>query len=177
MNVKLPVKESDIQTALFQWAEMQSNTYPALRLMYHCPNGGSRNIAEAKNLKAQGVKAGVPDIFLPVARNGFHGAYIELKSGKNTLSDNQALWINDLIEEGYCCFVAYDWQIASKFLIEYLKEQDTPKAINRLLRYRELKSGEIVHELVLYDAGGTNKAVKVDKDFQIKHINRYQVDC
>lgn len=41
-----------------------------------------RDKATAVALKRQGVKAGVPDICLPVARNGYHGLHIELKAGK-----------------------------------------------------------------------------------------------
>ena len=36
--------------------------------MFRIPNGGSRHPAEAARLKAQGVKAGVPDLCIPVAR-------------------------------------------------------------------------------------------------------------
>ena len=43
-------------------------------------------------MKRQGVKAGVPDICLPVARNGYHGLYIELKAGKNKATKNQEKW-------------------------------------------------------------------------------------
>ena len=50
--------------------------------MFHIPNGGSRNKLEASNLKKQGVKAGVPDLFLPVGRGSYHGLFIELKSAK-----------------------------------------------------------------------------------------------
>ena len=71
--------EAEEQAALFQWAEYQSGKYPELALMYHVPNGGSRNKAEAANLKRQGVKSGVPDVCLPVPRGNSHGAYIELK--------------------------------------------------------------------------------------------------
>ena len=66
-------KEADEQEALFAWAEYQKGKYPELELMYHIPNGGSRNKAEAARLKAQGVKPGVPDICLPVPRGNIMG--------------------------------------------------------------------------------------------------------
>lgn len=72
-NSPLPTEE-DEQIALFLWAKMASATMPELDLLYHIPNGGSRGKAEAGRFKASGVKAGVPDIFLPVARGGKHGA-------------------------------------------------------------------------------------------------------
>lgn len=76
----LPVPtESVEQQCLFRWAAFQSGRFPELALLYHVPNGGSRKKAEAGRFRAEGVKAGVPDLCLPVARGGFHGLYIELK--------------------------------------------------------------------------------------------------
>lgn len=77
---KMPVPtEAQEQMTLFSWAAMQSGKYPELNLLYHVPNGGSRHKAEAGRLRAEGVKAGVPDLCLPVARGQYHGLYIELK--------------------------------------------------------------------------------------------------
>ena len=70
--------EATEQERLISWAQRQYNKYPELKLLYHVPNGGSRNTLEAANLKRQGVKAGVPDLCLPVARQGHHGLYIEM---------------------------------------------------------------------------------------------------
>lgn len=103
-----------------RWAAFQSGNYPELELLYHIPNGGSRNKIEAHNLKLQGVKSGVPDLCLPVARGGYHGLYIELKVKGNKASDNQKRWISDLISQGYRAEVAYGWEAASEILVEYL---------------------------------------------------------
>ena len=75
VNPALPVPtESEEQQTLFSWATMQSGRYPELRLLYHIPNGGSRGKAEAGRFKAEGVKSGVPDLCLPVARGAYHAA-------------------------------------------------------------------------------------------------------
>ena len=72
--------EGEEQAALFRWAQFQSGKYPELDLMFHIPNGGKRGKAEAARFKAEGVKAGVPDIFFPkakwieTAQNGNRGA-------------------------------------------------------------------------------------------------------
>ena len=71
--------ESVEQQRLFLWARMQSGKYPCLTLMYHIPNEGKRSRATGGRLRAEGLKAGVPDICLPVACGGCHGLYIELK--------------------------------------------------------------------------------------------------
>lgn len=62
--------ESGHQEALFEWAAYHMDCMPELEYMHHIPNGGKRDKRTAVALKRQGVKAGVPDICLPVARNG-----------------------------------------------------------------------------------------------------------
>lgn len=81
--------EATEQEIVINWCEYNSPRHPELKLIYHVPNGGSRNQLEAANLKRQGVKAGVPDLNLPVALNGFHGLYIEMKFGKNKTTEKQ----------------------------------------------------------------------------------------
>ena len=92
--------EATEQETVIQWCGWQQASHPELKLIYHIPNGGSRNTLEAENLKRQGVKAGVPDLCLPVARNGFHGLYIEMKYGRNKTTDSQDEWREALKEQG-----------------------------------------------------------------------------
>jgi len=91
-NKLMPPSESNEQIALFQWVSYQLKRYPELELLYHIPNGGHRYATTAKRLKAEGVKAGVPDLCLPVARGGYYGLYIEMKAGKNKPTDYQGKW-------------------------------------------------------------------------------------
>lgn len=64
--------EATEQERVINWATFYAKDFPELALLHHIPNGGSRNQLEAANLKRQGVKAGVPDLCLPVPRNGKH---------------------------------------------------------------------------------------------------------
>lgn len=91
-------------------------------MLYHVPNGGSRNKAEAGRFKAEGVKAGVPDLCLPVARGGFHGLYVELKRlrGSKT-SEDQIMWMEELTKQGYCVALCKGWEAAANAILEYLK--------------------------------------------------------
>lgn len=113
--------EAQEQEALFAWAERARCKYPALDLMYHIPNGGSRNLIEAAHLKAQGVKAGVPDICLPVP-SGMHTAlYIELKRReRGKVSDAQAGWIAALNRVGCRAVVCRGWDEARAEIERYL---------------------------------------------------------
>jgi len=114
--------EADEQIALFQWAGMQEARHPELRLLFHAANGGRRNKAEAARLKAQGVKAGVPDILLDVARGGYHGLRIELKrdDGKSNPTAEQQRWLDNLAEQGYMAMVCHGWWEAASVIVGYL---------------------------------------------------------
>lgn len=94
-------REAMEQEALFSWAKHMQHVYPELALLHHIPNGGYRNTSEAVRLKRQGVKAGVPDICLPVPRGTFHGLYIELKAKGGTPSKKQEWWLAALRKQGY----------------------------------------------------------------------------
>lgn len=117
--------EAAEQEALIAWCGWQQVKHPELKLLYHVPNGGSRNQLEAANLKRQGVKAGVPDLCLPVARNGFHGLYIEMKYGRNKTTEAQEEWLKNLTEQGYFTAVCYGAEEAEKVLLEYLTGKES----------------------------------------------------
>ena len=127
MSYKHIQYEANEQSALFEWAGWMRGKYPVLDLLYHIPNGGSRNEREAANLKRQGVKAGVPDLCLTVARGGYHGLYIEMKYGKNKPSEHQKRWIDALRAQGYVAEVCYGWHQASELITEYLELEVSKK--------------------------------------------------
>lgn len=112
--------EANEQIKLFRWANFATAKYPCLALLHHIPNGGSRNQLEARNLKLQGVKSGVPDICLPVPCGKHHGLYIEMKYGKNKPTDNQNRWLTSLHQNGYCTAICYGWEDAKKVIENYL---------------------------------------------------------
>lgn len=74
--------EDNEQICLMEWAAAQSVKFPELSLIFHIPNGGKRNAREAARFKRMGVKADVPDLFLPVPRGDCHGLFIEMKAPK-----------------------------------------------------------------------------------------------
>ena len=114
--------EAQEQAALFLWAERAKGKYPALGMLFHIPNGGSRNLLEAAHLKSQGVKPGVPDICLPVPSGKFSALYIEMKRRKHAeISEAQRGWIEALNRVGNRAVVCYGWDEAREALVEYLK--------------------------------------------------------
>lgn len=127
--MKTPVPtEAQEQSQLFQWAEASAPLFPELALLHHIPNGGFRSKKTAALLKAQGVKAGVPDLCLPVARNGYHGLYIELKRRKGGVkSEAQKGWLDALNAQGYLAVTCPGAVYAMEAIIQYLKG-DVPNA-------------------------------------------------
>lgn len=115
--------EAEEQTWLFQWAAgMARLRWPELDLLHHIPNGGSRNRVEAARLKAQGVKAGIPDVCLPVPRGPFCGLYIEMKRQQGgTLSPEQKVRINQLRMQGYRVDVCKGFHAAADIIEAYME--------------------------------------------------------
>ena len=81
------VSEAAEQVAVVEWCD--ANRVP----VFHIPNGGKRGKSEAAYLKRQGVRAGVPDLCVPVARGGYHSLYVEMKVGTNKPTQKQVEWI------------------------------------------------------------------------------------
>ena len=117
----LQAREELEQEALFRWARLAEGRWPELRWLHHVPNGGLRSKAVAARLKAAGVKAGVPDLCLPVPRGGYHGLYIELKVGRNKPTEHQRAWLDHLTEAGYSTQVCYGWEAAKESIEGYLR--------------------------------------------------------
>lgn len=114
--------ESGHQEAIIEWCQYNYGRYPELKLLYHVPNGGKRDKATAVALKRQGVRAGVPDLVLPVARGGYHGLYIELKAPGGRPTKEQAEYIKDLKDQGYAAEICVGWQSAIEMLQAYLNK-------------------------------------------------------
>lgn len=112
--------EHDEQVALFQWVEQNLDKYPVLAYMFAIPNGGQRSKATAGKLKAEGVKAGVPDIFLPVGNRSCNGLFLEMKAGKNRASQHQERYITYLREAMYMVMVCYSARQAQEIIEWYL---------------------------------------------------------
>jgi hypothetical protein len=96
-------------------------THPGVRI-FAIPNGGWRGVAAGARLKAEGVSAGVPDLFIPEWR-----VWIEMKRAKGgVLSEKQKGWRDYLIGCGYKVIVAHG-KIAAQDEIIALHRSDLVK--------------------------------------------------
>ena len=125
-------KEHDAQVSLFRAIATCVDQYPEFDLLFAIPNGaklpytktktGKRFSRQAMILLAEGLKSGVPDLFLPVARNGWHGMFIEMKRNNKTNkpSTEQKEWIKNLTKQGYKCIVAFGAEHAFIEMVKYV---------------------------------------------------------
>ena len=121
-GVRMIPTEEEEQTALFSWAALMEGRYPVLRLLHHIPNGGKRSKREAARFKAAGVKRGVSDLFLPCARGGYHGLYIELKALDGKPSAEQKAFAEAVRSEGFVCAFCWGAEEAEAVILDYLKQ-------------------------------------------------------
>lgn len=97
--------------------------HPELRLLYAIPNGGHRARRTAAQMKAEGVRAGVPDYHLPVARGGHIGLWVELKRTKGgRLQPEQRAWLAALQAQGHRVAVCKGWESAFDLICDYLAD-------------------------------------------------------
>jgi hypothetical protein len=120
--------EYEEQKMLFNWAEKHVVQVPEIANLFAIPNAGGysggykANVIRAKRLKAMGVKAGVLDTFLAVARHGFHGLFMEFKAPGEIAetSPDQEAWIQAFQSHGYLVRVVDNWRVAWNHLCDYL---------------------------------------------------------
>lgn len=115
----LTLSEHAMQAAVIQWADLQMAVLPALELLYAVPNGARTAISVAKRLKAEGMRAGVPDLCLPVAARGAIGLYIEMKTATGPVSGDQKRWHAALRAAGHIVVVCRSIESAIAELREH----------------------------------------------------------
>ena len=108
------MSEADEQRAVCEYLDFLNIPY------YHVPNEGLRAISTAANLKSLGLKPGIPDLCVPVARGDYHSLYIEMKSLTGKPTEKQVEWIWRLREEGMCAYVCQGAKNAIALIDWYL---------------------------------------------------------
>lgn len=94
--------------------------WPELRWLFAVPNGGWRAKRTAAAMKAEGAQAGVPDYLLPLARGGYAGLAIELKTATGRVRPEQRAWLAHLEGQGWQVAVARGWEQAWDVARDYM---------------------------------------------------------
>jgi hypothetical protein len=87
----------------------------------HIPNEGKRSKSYGAKMKRAGLRKGFPDLFLPLARRGYHGFFIEMKFDRGKASQSQIKWLKTLKGEGYATAVCYGADEAIKLINKYIE--------------------------------------------------------
>lgn len=114
-----PTEDAE-QAQIIYWCANMSIAHPELALIYHVPNEGKRSKAAAANMQRIGLKSGVPDLCLPVAKGKYHGLYIELKRVGGRVTETQVDWLLALSKQGYAVCVCYGAEQAIDVISAYI---------------------------------------------------------
>ena len=110
--------EKDEQIALFDWAQYRTD----LQLMFHIANEGRRSVQHTQSLLRQGMKPGVPDNMLPIAKGRYHGLFVELKREHGgRVSPEQRYWQEQLLDNGYCSLICKGFDEAREMIDWYMR--------------------------------------------------------
>ena len=113
--------------------EARGDVVAQLKWLHAIHNQGHGDAIRGAKAKAEGVKAGVADLFLPwpmrvagelnLAMPGrtYHGLYLELKVGENTPSEKQLEFMGDMRQLGYAADWAVGWLEARQKILAYLQ--------------------------------------------------------
>ena len=113
------MSEHDEQVALIRWFDLQIKG----ERIFATPNAGKRSWALANYMKAEGLREGVPDLFMPCPNKHFHGLFIEMKYGKNKVTEAQSEWVDYLNSRGFMAIACWSFKEAQEVIIKYLKER------------------------------------------------------
>lgn len=117
------MSEHEDQQALFCWMRLHEAEYPELHFAFAIPNGTRTTPRVAAKMKAEGVLKGVSDIFLPAARGGRHGLFIEMKTDKGRLSPEQSAFLEAMNAAGYHAVMCRGWEQAAEAILDYLGKE------------------------------------------------------
>lgn len=141
---KRSYEESDNQIALFAWWATHCKSFGVAEcLLFAVPNGSAlgtgkedwqvkQRVMRGKRLKAEGLRPGTPDVFLAVPRRPapivpgattkhYDGLFVEMKTAKGKVSDEQEAFFGYAMARGYKCVVARSCEEAVKEISNYLK--------------------------------------------------------
>lgn len=122
---KATAPSEDVEQAhLMKWCLFMESTFPELDCIFHIPNEGKRTAAAGGRLKQIGMRAGVPDICLPVKRGQYSSLFIELKKIGGKPTKEQIDWLEKLERQGSCVAVCEGAETAEEVIKAYLTEDN-----------------------------------------------------
>ena len=91
--------EHEEQKNLIKWWAMYSSSKGIPEeLLFAIPNGGKRDVITANILRSEGVRPGVPDLFLAVETYDHAGLFIEMKRQKGGVVSHKQREFADILQ-------------------------------------------------------------------------------
>jgi hypothetical protein len=109
-------EESYIQKVVVSYVRSK---YPNV-IMTCCP-AVAKSARQGRENKMMGYLAGIPDLIFAEARYGYYGLFIELKTEKGKVSDEQKAILGQLNDRGYKAIVCRSTEEAIAAIDRYLK--------------------------------------------------------
>ena len=108
------------QCEVFRWAKMQEWKFPHLKFLHASLNGVRLTMGQSKKMSLSGMRRGVADICLPFKNEHHTQLFIEMKHGKNKLTEDQAKFERFVCAGGADYVVAYSALEAIAAIKKYL---------------------------------------------------------
>lgn len=114
------MSEHDEQVLFFEYVGWKAKGDHRYEPIFSVPNGSYKSASSALKFQKEGLRSGVPDIFIAYPAGKYHGMFIEMKYGKKEPTDKQWEWLRRLASNDYKCIVAYTGNDAIAALEAYL---------------------------------------------------------
>jgi len=106
----------------FQWSQLQHFGQYLIKIV----NEGTRTPKQAYQLRSIGMRAGLPDYYLPLPNAHWAGLWLEMKRRdrqRMVRDPRQDDWIAKLLKIGHYATYAYGWDEAASITTRYLSNQ------------------------------------------------------
>ena len=117
-------REAILQKNCVRWFRFQ---FPKLKMLLVSSVNGAmlqgtpeQRAKSWKRLESEGAVPGVSDLFLFVARGGYHGLCIEMKVEGNTQSPKQKEWEALVTEQNYKYVVCKSFDSFQQIILDYV---------------------------------------------------------
>jgi hypothetical protein len=116
--------ESAEQAVVIRWCLWHESRWPELRWLFAVPNAAKRTKFERGLNLDLGMKAGVPDLILPVPRGTYIGLAMEMKRvGGRGPSELQEMWLDGLASMGWRTQTCWGANEAIDLITSYMSQE------------------------------------------------------
>lgn len=133
---QVKILEHDLQKQFFNVCRFHAEVHKDWRYenIFATPNQAPRSFAQANYMRAEGLRAGVPDVFVAVPCGGHPGLWIEFKCPGKKQTEAQEQWFQRLRKAGYLCEVVYSAIEANELVNNYF--------LGKIRRFKNEKSND-----------------------------------